>query len=126
MIDLINPSELSEMAAVGTNSYYEVRKFYDVNPKIIEYARIQILAGISLCGIGVFFPAATPFTTSLGGTMITEGMCDIAFEIFNSNGDGQFNEDAYFKAKLFSYGISLASMGINALMESPKILNKAK
>ena len=58
--------------------------------------------------------------------MIVEGMCDVAFEIFNNNGDGQFNEDAYFKAKLSSYVLTVITMGINAFLQSSTVLKYAR
>jgi hypothetical protein len=122
----ITNSELSELAAVGTNTTYALREVHDVCPEIVKGAQIQIGGGIALLATGFCFPPALPVTSAIGGTMITEGLCDIAIELINKNGDGKFNKDAYVKGKVISYGLSILTMGISAAMQCPKILNAAK
>ncbi len=122
----ITNSELSELAAVGTNTTYALREVHDVCPEIVKGAQIQIGGGIALLATGFCFPPALLITSSIGGTMITEGLCDIAIELINKNGDSEFNKGAYIKGKVISYGLSILTMGISAAMQCPKILNAAK
>jgi len=122
----ISNSELSELAALGTNTTYALREVHDVCPEIVRGAQIQIVGGIALLATGFCFPPALPVTSAIGGTMITEGLCDIAIELINKNSDGKFNKDAYVKGKIISYGLSILTMGISAAMQCPKILNAAK
>ncbi|CAH2001951.1 unnamed protein product [Acanthoscelides obtectus] len=124
--NVVGNCELSELAATGANITYALRQVHDVCPGIVNGARIQISGGIALFATGCCFPPAQIVTSSLSGTMITEGICDIVFELINMNSDGQFNKQAYVKSKVISYGISLLTMGINALLQCPKILNAAK
>ncbi|BES99166.1 SecA DEAD-like domain [Nesidiocoris tenuis] len=124
--DSITVSELSELAAVGSNTTYALREVHDVCPDIARAAQIQIGGGIALLVSGMCFPPAMPVTSAIGGTMITEGITDIAIELINRNSDGKFDKGAYIKGKVISYGISLLTMGINAALQCPKILEKAK
>ncbi|MDR3291723.1 MAG: hypothetical protein LBT10_06205, partial [Methanobrevibacter sp.] len=122
----ITNSELSELAAVGANTTYALREVHDVCPEIAKGAQIQIGGGIALIAAGICFPPALPVTSAIGGTMITEGICDVAIELINKNSDGKFHKEAYIKGKVISYGVSILTMGINAAMQCPKILNAAK
>ncbi len=124
--DTITNSELSELAAVGTNTTYVLREVHDVCPEIAKGAQIQIGGGIALIATGFCFPPALPVTSAIGGTMITEGICDVAIELINKNSDGKFHKEAYIKGKVISYGVSILTMGISAAMQCPKILNTAK
>ncbi|AFC70032.1 preprotein translocase subunit SecA [Rickettsia amblyommatis] len=124
--DTIANSELSELAAVGTNTTYTLREVHDVCPEIAQGAQIQIGGGIALLATGFCFPPALPITSAIGGTMITEGVCDVAIELINKNSDGKFHKEAYIKGKVISYGVSILTMGISAAMQCPKILNTAK
>ncbi|XP_058803671.1 uncharacterized protein LOC131671332 [Phymastichus coffea] len=126
MKKIITNSELAEIAANGSNITYALRAVHDVCPQIAKAAKIQIGGGIALIGTGICFPPACPITSSIGGTMITEGICDIAIDLLNTNSDGKFHKEAYIKGKIISYGISLLTMGIKAILQCPKILEKAK
>jgi hypothetical protein len=122
----ITNSELSELAAIGTNTTYALREVHDVCQEIVTGAQIQIGGGIALLATGFCFPPALPVTSAIGGTMITEGLCDVAIELINKNSNGTFNKEAYIKGKVISYGVSILTMGISAAMQCPKILNTAK
>ncbi|XP_053695325.1 uncharacterized protein LOC128742863 [Sabethes cyaneus] len=122
----ITNSELLELSQVSANTTYSIREVHDVSPQIVRAAQIQIGGGLALIASGVLFPPALPVTCSIGGTMITEGLCDIAIELINKFSNGTFNTAAYIKGKVISYGISLLTMGINAALQCPKILNAAK
>jgi hypothetical protein len=122
----ITNSELSELAAIGTNTTYALREVHDVCPEVATGAQVQIGEGIALLATGFCFPPALPVTSAIGGTMITEGLCDIAIELINKNSDGTFNKEAYIKGKVISYGVSILTMGISAAMQCSKILNTAK
>ncbi|MDN3030001.1 MAG: hypothetical protein QMO91_01325 [Candidatus Tisiphia sp.] len=124
--DTITNSELSELSAIGTNTTYVLREVHDICPEIATGVQVQIGGGIALIATGFCFPPALPVASAIGGTMITEGICDVAIELINKNSDGQFNKDAYIKGKVISYGVSLVTMGISAAMQCPKILNAAK
>ena len=124
--DTITNSELSELAAIDTNTTYALREVHDVCPEIAKGAQIQIGGGIALIATGFCFPPALPVTSAIGGTMITEGVCDVAIELINKNSDGKFHKEAYIKGKVISYGVSILTMGISAAMQCPKILNTAK
>ncbi|XP_071447412.1 uncharacterized protein [Hetaerina americana] len=119
-------SELSELSAVGMNTTYALREVHDICREIVNAARIQIGGGIALIATGICFPPALPVLSSIGGTMIIEGLCDLATELMNQNGDGKLNKKAYIKGKVISYGISLLTLGISAMLQCPKILNAAK
>ncbi len=121
----ITNSELTELAAVGTNTTYSLRTVHDVCSEVVQGAQVQIAGGLALLATGAVFPPALPVTGAIGGTMITEGLCDIAIELI-SKGNGQFDKSAYIKGKVISYGTSLLTMGISALLQCPKILNAAK
>nr|CAH7769926.1 unnamed protein product [Callosobruchus chinensis] len=126
MKDMIGNAELAELARVGGNITYSLRAVHDVCPEIVGCARAQIIGGITLFASGCCFPPALPVTSALSGTMITEGICDIAFELLNMNCEGKFNKAAYVKGKVISYGIAILTMGIKAALQCPKILNAAK
>ncbi|XP_055523905.1 uncharacterized protein LOC129717778 [Wyeomyia smithii] len=119
----ITNSELSELRQISANTTYSLRVVHDVSPEIVTAAQLQIAGGLILIASGVLFPPALPVTSSIGGTLITEGLCDIAIELIS---DGKFNRAAYIKGKVISYGTSLVTMGINAALQCPKILNAAK
>lgn len=123
---IINNSELAELASNSANITYALCEVHDVCPEIATAAQIQIAGGIALISTGICFPPALPVTSSIGGTMINEGLCDVAFELINMNSDGKFKKGAYVKGKVISYGMSLLTMGINAALQCPKILEKAK
>ncbi|VEN35390.1 unnamed protein product [Callosobruchus maculatus] len=124
--DMIENAELAELARVGGNITYSLRAVQDVCPEIVANARTQIIGGITLFASGCCFPPALPVTSALSGTMITEGICDVAFELINMNCEEKFNRAAYVKGKVISYGVTLLTMGIKAALQCPKILNAAK
>ncbi|XP_055692689.1 uncharacterized protein LOC129795438 [Lutzomyia longipalpis] len=123
---VVMDAELSELADVGTNTIYDLKEMYKVCDEVIAGARVQIIGGLGLIATGVAFPPALPVVGPIGGTMITEGVCDIAMDLIIQSSDGKFHKGAYIKGKVISYGISLLTMGISAAMQCPKILNKAK
>ncbi|XP_058825669.1 uncharacterized protein LOC131685754 [Topomyia yanbarensis] len=122
----VSNSELSELAAVSANTTYALRVVLDARPEIVTAAQIQIGGGLALFASGCLFPPALPITSAIAGTMITEGLCDIAIELIVTHGDKTFNKEAYIKGKVVSYGIALLTLGINAALQCPKILAKAK
>lgn len=122
-------SELKELASIGTNIVYSLKEIHDLNQKLVALALIQIGGGIALITSGLLFPAALPVTSSIGGTMISEGLCDIAIELILQRDQGQWNSEiqiAYIKGKVISYGIALVTLGITTALQCPKILKAAK
>ncbi|CAF1011247.1 unnamed protein product [Brachionus calyciflorus] len=121
--DILN-SEVKEIEFIGLNEIYYLRTVYDVEPKIIERAQIQIGSGLAVLAIGLVFPPALVVCGPVAGALISEGVCDIVMELI-SQGDSEFNEKEYAKSKIISYGISVATMGISAVASCLKLLSKA-
>uniref|UniRef100_A0A1L8DFD7 Putative preprotein translocase subunit seca n=1 Tax=Nyssomyia neivai TaxID=330878 RepID=A0A1L8DFD7_9DIPT len=122
----VTNTELEELADLGTNTIYDLKEMYKVCDEVVKGARIQIVGGLGLIATGIVFPLSLPVLGPIGGTMITEGVCDIAMDLIAKSNDGKFNKAAYIKGKVISYGISLLTLGISAALQCPKILNKAK
>lgn len=120
----ITANEISELGSIGLDTIYALRTVYDVPEHIIVSAQAQISSGLTALAIGLAFPPSLPAMGPIAGTLISEGICDIALELI-SQGHSEFNQKEYAKGKAISYGISVATMGIGAAMASTKILNGA-
>lgn len=97
---------------------------YDVSKDIISGSRIQIVLGIAALGSALAVPLLAPILCPAAEILITEGICDIAFDLL-SQGNFQFDRKQYLKGKAISYAISLATFGLSAIASSLKIMNKA-
>ena len=67
-----------------------MRKVYDVSQETIRGSQIQIALGIAAIGLAIAFVPLAPILTPAAGALISEGICDIAFELL-SQGNSQFN-----------------------------------
>lgn len=97
---------------------------YDVSQETIKASQIQIGLGIAAIGAAIVFPPLAPILGPASGVLISEGICDIAFELL-SQGNSQFDRKQYLKSKVISYAISIASFGLVAIASSLKIMTKA-
>lgn len=120
----VQPSELECLGEIGMRVVYSLREVHDASKEVILGAQIQIGSGIAVLLSGIAFPPAIPFTGPIAGALISEGICDIAIELI-SQGNSGFDKAAYIKGKVISYGISLVTMGVGAIMSSVSIMNKA-
>lgn len=117
----VSKNELNELKSVGIDSLYSLRYVKDVPDYVIHVAQGQIIGGIAALAAGLVFPPILPFMSSLGVTLITEGIIDIVFALI---GDSPEVKDL-IKDKAISYGVSLVTFGISAIAQSIKILTKA-
>jgi len=121
---VISSHEIDELEFVGMSSVYVLRKVQEVQPAVLTRARAQIGFGLSLLGTAALFPYTAPVCGPVSGTFISEGITDLISELINQ-GAVAFSEEAFWKSKVTSYGISIATMGLGALLSSTKILEKA-
>ncbi|KAL1487767.1 hypothetical protein ABEB36_015602 [Hypothenemus hampei] len=92
--------------------------------EVIAGAQIQIGGAFALLASAAAFPVLLPVNGPLAGAMISEGITDIITALIQQ-GQSAFNKKDYVKGKVISYGISVLTMGIGALISSTKILSKA-
>ncbi|KAL1489919.1 hypothetical protein ABEB36_013845 [Hypothenemus hampei] len=120
----ITERSVDELEYVGMSSIYQLRKIHDVHKEVISRAQIQIGGAFALLASAAVYPVLLPVNGQLAGAMMSEGITDIIIALIQQ-GQSAFNEKDYVKGKVISYGISVVTMGIDALMSSTKILNKA-
>ncbi|MDD9337856.1 MAG: hypothetical protein PV337_05505 [Rickettsiaceae bacterium] len=120
----ITDRSVDELEYVGTSSVYQLRKIHDVHEEVITGAQIQIGGAFALLASAAVFPVLLPVNGPLAGAMISEGITDIITALIQQ-GQSAFNAKDYTKGKVISYGITILTMGIGAIMSSTKILNKA-
>ncbi|XP_044261236.1 uncharacterized protein LOC123009175 [Tribolium madens] len=118
---VVTEIELSELQSVGLDALYALRRVKDVPDYVIYAAQAQIGGGITALAAGLFFPPIFPIMSPLGVTLISEGIIDIVFSLFEDN--PEFKD--FMKGKAVSYGIALVTFGISAIAQSIKILTKA-
>lgn len=125
---IITKSEISELHFIGLDTMYILKEVHDVPDKVVTRAQAQIGGGIAALAtaatLSIICPPASVALTTAGGALISEGVCDIVMELI-SQGDAEFNEKEYAKAKAISYGITLATMGIGALIQCQKFITSA-
>ncbi|EFA05253.1 uncharacterized protein LOC103313326 [Tribolium castaneum] len=119
--EIVGETELSELQAVGIDALYTLRTVKDVPDYVIHAAQGQIGAGIAALAAGLFFPPIFPIMSPLGVTLISEGIIDIVFALFEDN--PEFKD--FMKGKAVSYGIALVTFGLSAIAQSIKIITKA-
>lgn len=113
-----------ELEFVGMGSIIELKEVHDVPATITQSAQEQIKFGTLLFASAVPFPFLAPALLPIASLLITEGISDIITSLIDQ-GESAFKKSDYVKGKLISYGISLATMGIGALINTTKFLNKA-
>lgn len=122
--DLITDDSVDEFEYVGMNCVYQLRKVHDIPSTVLNGAKGQIIGAVALLTSAYAFPVLLPVNGPLAGAMISEGITDIITAFINQ-GQNKFDKKDYIKGKVISYGITIATMGIGALMSSTKVLNKA-
>lgn len=71
-------TEFEQIGRIGMSVVYSLREVHDASKEVITGAKIWIGSGIIVLGAGICFPPAIPFTGPFGGSLISEGMTDIA------------------------------------------------
>lgn len=99
-------------------------RIHDVPNEVIVNAQLQIAGGLAALALCIPFPILLPVNGPIAGALIGEGITDIVMALVDQ-GASAFDRDDYIKSKIISYGISVITMGISAIMSSVKILNKA-
>lgn len=121
---VINSHVFSELGQIGLQVTYSLKNVYDVSPETIIGVQAQIATGLVALGVAIAFPWFAPILGPAAGTLISEGLCDLAFDLL-SQGNTKFDLKAYLKGKAISYAVSIASFGLSAIASSMKIMNKA-
>ncbi len=62
---------------------YALKSVHDVSETTIRGSQIQIGLGIAAIAAGIAFPPLAPILGPAGGTLISEGICDIALELLS-------------------------------------------
>lgn len=119
---IITPLTLKDHMEEGGSTICELKPVHDVPEHVLTNAKIQIGAGLGLLGLALWFPICSPVIGPLGGAMISEGITDIIFSLFDQS---EFSHEDYVKSKLISYGIALATMGIGAILQCTKMVRNA-
>jgi preprotein translocase subunit SecA/tetratricopeptide (TPR) repeat protein len=121
---LITNFEVNELQSIGIDALYSLKEIHDVPDAVIETARLEIVAGISILTAGFCFPPAFAAVSGLAGTLISDGIMDITMELV-SQGTEEFNSQEYWENKQKFYGLSLLTFGLNVVTQCVTILTKA-
>ena len=117
----ISKREINEFQSIGMSSTPLISEVADIPKTRLQAVTAQIVAGLGLLGICIPFPFMLPVNGQVGGMLISQGIFDLVFALFEATEIGW----DYVKSKLLNYAINLLTMGVKAILSSTKILEKA-
>ncbi|KAJ3645482.1 hypothetical protein Zmor_023132 [Zophobas morio] len=120
--EVLFDSELTELQSIGVDALYCLKEIPDVPDVVIDAARSEIIAGISLLCIGLIFPPAFGTVCGQAADLISGAIIDVVMAIIIPE---EVNTHDYMKTKFISYGKSLVTLGFSAVTQCTRILKKA-